>query len=537
MSAGGAAGITAENFSPPNSAADPGEAVTANFPVLNTGDGNTTNLVATLQNSGGVTPVTTSQNYGVVIAAGPTVSRSFQFIANGTCGNNITATFHLQDGPLDLGNVTYSFRLGTVIGGTTQTFSNSAAITIPASGTGATTGAPATPYPSSITVSGAPTTISKLTVTIKNFNHTFPDDVDILLVSPTGRKMIIMSDAGSSTLATNLTITLDDDAASALPDGTGIASGTFKPSNYGTVQDPFPAPAPVGPYLTPQTGGTDTLTSAFTGAAGGDPNGTWSLYVVDDANLDSGNINGGWEIALTSPSSNLCVGNQAPVIQNGPPPSPVIVGSPYSFTFVASANPAPTFTPTGTFPPGLGVSAGGVLSGTATSGGNGTFPGLSVTASNSIVPDAIQNFSLVAVTRADNYIASFGLTGGNAGRLFDYDGDGIQNLAEYAFGLDPTTAGVVGLPVVTVKDYSGTKYLSITFQRSSLATDLTYVAQASSDLVNWSDLATSSAGAVASGPGFVAETGSAPNFIVEARDTVPVTGAPMRFIRVKVTSP
>jgi subtilisin-like proprotein convertase family protein len=295
--AGGTVAVTAEDYFPANNAPDPGETVTASFPVSNAGDGNTTNLVATLQNSGGVTPLTMSQNYGVVVAAGPPVSRSFTFRANGTCAGNITATLHLKDGAVDLGSVTYVFQLGAPVG-TMQTFSNPAAMMIPASGTGAATGAPASPYPSTITVSGAPTTITKLTMRIKNFNHSFADDVDLLLVSPSGRKMIVMSDAGGSTVATNLNITLDDDAASVLPDGAGLASGTFKPSNYPADQDLFPAPAPASPYLSPQPGGTDTLTSAFTGMDGGNPNGTWSLYVIDDAPMEIGNINGGWEITL-----------------------------------------------------------------------------------------------------------------------------------------------------------------------------------------------------------------------------------------------
>jgi hypothetical protein len=119
--------------------------------------------------------------------------------------------------------------------------------------------------------------------------------------------MIIMSDAGGSTVAVNLNITLDDAAAAALPDDLGLTSGTFRPSNFGTVQDPFPAPAPAGPYLTPAPGGSDTLTSAYTGAAGGNPNGTWSLYVVDDSAGDAGNILAGWTIALTT-STNVCSG-------------------------------------------------------------------------------------------------------------------------------------------------------------------------------------------------------------------------------------
>jgi subtilisin-like proprotein convertase family protein len=136
-------------------------------------------------------------------------------------------------------------------------------------------------------------------VTLTGLNHTFPSDVDVLLVSPTGRKFILMSDVIGGTDWTGQTYTFDDSAAALLPSsGTPPASGTFKPTNYGTG-DLFPAPAPAAPYLSPATAGTDTLTSAFTGVAGGDPNGTWSLYVVDDASGDIGTMSGGWSLTLT----------------------------------------------------------------------------------------------------------------------------------------------------------------------------------------------------------------------------------------------
>jgi Metallo-peptidase family M12 len=227
----------------------------------------------------------------------------------------------------------------------------------------------------------------------------------------------------------------------------------------------------------------------------------------------------------------------APSITNGPPPSPVVVGTFYSFAFTATGSP--TFSVTGgTLPPGLSLSSVGVLSGTPTSAGTGSFPNITVTATNGIPPDATQTFSLSAVTQAANYIASFGLSGGNAGFTFDYDGDDIVNLMEYALGLSPINASQAGLPVVIIKDYSGTKYLSMTFTRSSVATDLTYTVQGSSDLVTWSDLATSVHGAATTGVGFVGETGAAPTFTVEVRDTVPV-GAPnqQRALRLRVTSP
>ncbi|PYS70755.1 MAG: hypothetical protein DMF69_12535, partial [Acidobacteria bacterium] len=172
------------------------------------------------------------------------------------------------------------------------TFTNLSPISFPSVGV-------ATPYPSNILVSGLSTTISKVTVTLSNLTHTFPDDVDLLLVSPSGRKMIIMSDTGGLNAVSNVTITLDDAASTNIPDSAALTSGSFRPGNYLTVQDAFAATAPAGPYLTPQTGGTETLTSAFTGAAGGDPNGTWSLYAVDDASGDLGSIAGGWSLTIT----------------------------------------------------------------------------------------------------------------------------------------------------------------------------------------------------------------------------------------------
>jgi subtilisin-like proprotein convertase family protein len=293
VASGGAAVLTAEGFSPPNNTPDPGETVTANFPIINSGLGNTTNLVATLQASGGITPVTTSQNYGAVAAAGPPVSKAFTFVANGNCGDMVTATLHFQDGALDLGSINYTFRLGTF---NTQdtTFSNPAAITIPATGAGS-------PYPSNITVAGVTGNVSKVSVTLTNISHTFPSDVDVLLVGPTGQKFIVMSDVIGSTDWTGQTITLDDAAAALVPSSGAPASGSFKPTNY-TAGDTFNAPAPAGPYLTPATVGSDTFASAFGGL---DPNGTWGLYVVDDASGDSGSIAGGWSLTVTT-AVNVC---------------------------------------------------------------------------------------------------------------------------------------------------------------------------------------------------------------------------------------
>jgi subtilisin-like proprotein convertase family protein len=124
-------------------------------------------------------------------------------------------------------------------------------------------------------------------VSLTGISHTYPDDLDVLLVGPAGQKVLLMSDAGGGTDINNATLTFDDAAASTLPDASAIVSGTYKPTDFGTG-DIFPSPAPGGPY--------GTTLSAFNGL---NPNGTWSLYVLDDAASDSGGIAGGWSLKFT----------------------------------------------------------------------------------------------------------------------------------------------------------------------------------------------------------------------------------------------
>ena len=293
-----------------NGVPDPGEVVTMSFALSNLGTGPTTDLVATLQSTGGIISQSGPQDYGVLTPLGPAVSRNFTFAIDSAtaCGSNITATFGLTDAGVDLGTVTFTIRVGAV-STTTSTFSNSTSIIIPATGTGAATGAPSNPYPSVVGVAGVTGTVTKVTVTLSNFNHTFPSDVDALLVGPGGQKFIILSDTMGGTDAVNVTLTLDDNAINPLP--TAPASGTFRPTNIGTG-DLFPAPAPAAPYQSAAPAGTATFASVFNGL---DPNGMWSLYVVDDAGVDVGNIAGGWSLSITT-ETTTCETIPAPNIQN-----------------------------------------------------------------------------------------------------------------------------------------------------------------------------------------------------------------------------
>ena len=47
-------------------------------------------------------------------------------------------------------------------------------------------------------------------VKIYGLTHTFPDDIDLLLVGPGGQNAIIMSDVGGSTAVSNVSFTIAD---------------------------------------------------------------------------------------------------------------------------------------------------------------------------------------------------------------------------------------------------------------------------------------------------------------------------------------
>ena len=196
---------------------------------------------------------------------------------------------------------------------------NPAPILVPAAGDSGGPGhEKADQYPSTINVSGLPGVISKLRVRISDFRHHFSDDVDMLLVGPHGQKMIIWSDVGGNTSTcgatcdngsnlgtTGINVLLDDDAPTTLFDAAQLTSGTYRPSDVDTSTDIFPAPAPAGPYALPAPSGGATFANTFNGT---DPNGTWSLYVIDDSGGDSGRIEGGWSLEITAPECDLACG-------------------------------------------------------------------------------------------------------------------------------------------------------------------------------------------------------------------------------------
>jgi hypothetical protein len=95
----------------------------------------------------------------------------------------------------------------------------------------------------------------------------------------------------------------------------------------------------------------------------------------------------------------------------------------------------------------------------------------------------------------------------------DFDGDGIPNLVEYAFGLDPCAhcGGVLPVP-----HRNGDRF-ELRFSRTQLAPDIDYGAEWSPDLKTWRD---------------VPDSGNSEEHLF----SMPMDSAPSLFMRLRVRS-
>ena len=274
----------------------------------------------------------------------------------------------------------------------TFAFSNTTTINIPDSGA-------ASPYPSNIFVASAGI-ITKVTVKLNNLSHSFPSDIDVLLVGPGGQNAIIMSDVGGGEGVTGVTLTLDDAAPNSLP-GTLLTTGTFKPTNMGSG-DTWPAPAPA------PSGGSPL--SVFSGTIS---TGTWSLYVVDDAGGDLGSI-GGWELTIATTNGGCVTPTPTPTatITPGITPTPTPTATATPATPTPSATTTPIATPT--LPPPSPTPTPSVTPASPTPTPPIPTPTLTPTPSPSPVPPAQPNnlSTRMRVQTGDNVgIAGFIITG------------------------------------------------------------------------------------------------------------------------------
>ncbi|HZH07259.1 MAG TPA: Ig-like domain-containing protein [Lautropia sp.] len=241
-----------------------------------------------------------------------------------------------------------------------QGFSNFSAIPIPEFSQAA---------PSSIAVSGFSTPVADVDVTLIGLTHGSVNDLDILLVGPQGQSALLASDVGSS--ASDVTLTLDDQAPEQIAAGGAMTTGTFQPTNFQSP-DAFSAPAPASPK--------GARLAVFNNT---DANGEWKLIIRDDSLQNAGLVATGWRLSITSangipdadPDSNtvragLAVTDERGVLRNDGDPdndplTAVLAGEPAkgtvslqpdgSYTYLANkkAKGVDTFTYLATDPRGL----------------------------------------------------------------------------------------------------------------------------------------------------------------------------------------
>lgn len=169
---------------------------------------------------------------------------------------------------------------------------------------------PATPYPSTVQVSGLTGNVTDVRLIIKRFAFRNPDDVGLLLVGPSGQRVHLMTDVGAidpdelgETSPTPVSTFVFAVEGMPMPDispsAAGIPPRVYLPtrgtSGAGDFSSPhadtWPAPAP--------TGASPTDLTALNGPAAA-ANGTWSLYVDVDTTASYGRIEEGWSITFTT---------------------------------------------------------------------------------------------------------------------------------------------------------------------------------------------------------------------------------------------
>jgi sugar lactone lactonase YvrE len=361
-----------------------------------------------------------SNSFSIVIAGGPSSPTSFSAAspATGTNGTPYSYTFAANGFPaptysIASGALPPGLTLNAVTGeltGTPTVTGSFGPITLNASnGSGTLTSAPF-----NILINGAPTAFSAQTpgngVVGTPYTYSF---VANGLPAPTYSVL-------SGTLPTGLTLN-----ASGLLSGTPTAAGTFGPivvqasngagsvnsaifsitiSATGTAPTAFTAQSPPN--------GIVSNAYAYTFAANGSPAPTFSIVSgAFPPGLTLNTTNGllsGFPTAsgvfgpvtlsavngfgsVNSAPFNITV-NAAPTAFTAQTPPSGALSTAYSYTFAANGFPAPTYSVVGgTLPPGLTLSASGVLSGTPSAAG--TFSGIVIQAQN-----AFGNVNTVSVS-------------------------------------------------------------------------------------------------------------------------------------------
>jgi hypothetical protein len=381
-----AATLTAESCVPPNGTIDPNEQVTVSFCVKNTGTADATNLVATLQPTGGAVVLGAPVTFGSV-PIGSTVCKNVTFAADHTltCGSILTATLAFQDGALNLGTQSWTFSTGTSVTALAQNFDGVTAPALPAGWTATVAAGAMTPWQTSTASSDtAPNSVFSADPAAINDNRL---DTPSMAITSTGAKLTFRQKY-------TLESTFDGGVLEVSVGGgpfTDIvaAGGSFASGGYtGTISSSFSNPLAGRQAWTGTAGSFFTTQVNLPGSMAGQ-NVVFRFRMGSDSSVSAA----GWYVDTITLQDGFscCV---CPPIAIAPSPlPPAVVGLPYSQHLTASGTAGPyTYAVTaGALPTGLTLSASGILSGTATS--NATF-NFTVTATDAAGCSGSQAFTM-----------------------------------------------------------------------------------------------------------------------------------------------
>lgn len=388
-----------EGYSPANGGPDAGETVTYNLPLVNLlGAPTSTNFTATLQASGGVTPVTTNRVYGA-IAGGATGTQPFTFAANGSFGAPLVITLALQDGTNNYGTVSWQTVIGGVSTNTTTTnWQNFDGVTAPALPAGWTSSMPSGAGAGWATSTNSPNTVPNAVFAIPTETASEQRlESPAFTVPATAIEPELRFQHRWNTETTYdggvLEISVDNGAFQDVLS----AGATFIAGGYnGTLGASYGNPIGGRQAWHGSADSAYTLTRlALPSSVAGKTVRLRFRLGSDSSVIPSGTV---WRIDTIQFVSKTATYIQPAAITGVPPAGLVTVNAPYSHTFAAVGQPAPSFGVTaGTLPPGLALSPSGVLSGTVTN--SFTNRTITITATNGVTPvttNASQSFTLSA---------------------------------------------------------------------------------------------------------------------------------------------
>jgi len=171
-----------------------------------------------------------------------------------------------------------------------------------------------------------------------------------------------------------------------------------------------------------------------------------------------------------------------------------------------------------------------------TAGVSGTFQGVGGVGDLNVINIDNDNFRTYAADGLPDewQVEFFAIDNVNAGSALDPDKDGVVNFLEYAFNSNPTVggSGLTNLPVQTLSSdgVPNDSFLTLTFKRRTAPAPVNYRVEVSGKITGpWVETTQ-----MVGSPGTPDENGLV---TVTFRDTVTVSQAGKRFIRLLVSSP